>query len=405
MLWHLSWKNIWRNRLRSLIITAALCLGLIGGIFYIGLSNGLARQRVDQGIKTEVSDIQLHNPDFLINPEITQTISGADLLVASIDTMHTVAAAAARIRITCMAASATSGTGVNLYGIDPAGEKNVSDLHAKVIQGTFFESSARNPVLIGEKLARKLRVRLNSKIVLTFQDVNNSITGAAFKVAGIYKTYNARFDEMNVYVLSSDLYPLTGLPQSRAHEIAITLSDRKQLAPTVNALRSRFPSQQVQSWKEISSELALIDSMATTKAFIFLVIILFALSFGIINTMLMAVMERTREIGMLMAIGMKQRKVFFMILIETVLLCLCGGFCGAVIAGIIVSITSYTGLNFSFAADSLEKFGVSTMVYPSLNIALYIQITIAVIVTGVLSAIYPAVKALRLRPVEAIRKE
>jgi ABC-type lipoprotein release transport system permease subunit len=356
MLWLLSWKNIWRNKLRSLIILGALGLGLTGGVFYLAFSNSMGVQRVDEGIKTEVSDIQIHLPAYMDNPEISLTIPLADSLKQALAGMQNIEAVASRIKIGGMASSALSGAGVVVYGIDPEQEMRVTDLHTKVIQGSYIGAAGRNPVFIGEKLAQKLKVKLNSKIVLTFQDVNNSIVGGAFKVVGIYKTFNARFDEMNMFIRASDLRVLTGMEPSQVHEIACMVYNRKLFKLSVAAIQAHHPDLLVQSWKGISAELAMIDSMASTKVFIFIYIILFALSFGIINTMLMAVMERTREIGMLMAIGMKQSLVFAMIMLETVMLCSTGGIAGSTAAGIIVAITSKTGIHFTFASAAFQNY-------------------------------------------------
>ncbi|MDR2409657.1 MAG: FtsX-like permease family protein, partial [Bacteroidales bacterium] len=140
-------------------------------------------------------------------------------------------------------------------------------------------------------------------------------------------------------------------------------------------------------------------------SFIFVGIIMFALAFGIINTMLMAILERTKELGMLMAIGMNRKKVFSMIMIETIFLTIVGAIAGMVAGWILIQITGKTGLNFSSVGEGLESVGWSAIVYPTIDAFFFFGITLLVIVTGIISSIIPARKALNLNPVEAIRTD
>jgi len=139
--------------------------------------------------------------------------------------------------------------------------------------------------------------------------------------------------------------------------------------------------------------------------YIYISIFLLALSFGIINTMLMSVLERTRELGMLMAIGMNKKKVFQMIMLESVLLTLTGGMIGMIISALLINYYSVAGINLSMWAEGFEAIGYASIIYPSLSWSLFLGITLLVIITGILSSIWPARKALGLNPAEAIRHE
>ena len=140
-------------------------------------------------------------------------------------------------------------------------------------------------------------------------------------------------------------------------------------------------------------------------SYLLLIIILIAMAFGIINTMMMAVMERTRELGMLMAVGMNRMKVFLMIMLETVLLSIIGTIAGIILSATTIYYTGLYGINFSSWAEGYEAYGYSAIVYPSLYFDFYIGMTILVIITGIISSIYPARKALRFNPAAAIREE
>jgi len=271
--------------------------------------------------------------------------------------------------------------------------------------GVYLTDDARNAIVISQKIADKLKVRLRSKIVFTFQDAYGDMQSIAFRIGGIYKTSDGMFDEGNVFMRYDDVFDYTGLPSGAVHEAGILLPDLETCKIITPLLKNMFPGLDVQDWAELNPALALSMSYTDFMAVIILGIFLFALSFGIINTMLMAVLERTRELGMLGAIGMSKRKIFSMIMLETIFLTLLGSVVGIILGVATILPTIESGIDLTpFMGDQFEDFGFSSMVYPVLNSAMLIQTMVLVILAGILSAIYPARKALKLKPLEAIRE-
>jgi ABC-type antimicrobial peptide transport system permease subunit len=190
------------------------------------------------------------------------------------------------------------------------------------------------------------------------------------------------------------------------NEIAIVADDLEFVQELNDRYQSLFPSLSIRSWSEISPELAYMQEMAVMMMLFIIAIILFALAFGLVNTMLMSVFERTRELGMLMAVGMNRKKVFGMIMVETTFLTFMGAICGILISMITIQLFRTTGIDFSsVGGDSLNEFGFPSVVYPQLEPSFFISLMILVMITAILTSIYPAVKALRLKPAEAVRKE
>jgi ABC-type lipoprotein release transport system permease subunit len=405
MLLIIAWKNIWRNKVRSLIIMSAVVVGLFGGLFASALMKGMVLQRIKTAIENESANIQIHHKEFQLNRELNDTVPNFLSICQALDTSSQVASWSARLKITAMAASAAAGSGVMINGVDPEKEKRVTGIWKCISDssGNWFADNKKNGIVIGEKLASKLKIKLKSKLVLTFQAADQSVVSAAFKVVGIYKTQNTSFDERIVFVRNVDLRPIVGFQSGAAHEIAISLKDDEKNGQVKSMLLKTFPNQSIKSWKELMPELGLMADMTTQMLYIIMVIILLALCFGIINTMLMAVMERTREIGMLMAVGMNRLKVFYMIMLETIMLSLTGGLAGMAISGLIIHIYSNVGLDLTAFAKGLEQMGYSAMIYPNLETSFYIGLTILVIIAGIISSLIPARKALKLNPVEAIR--
>jgi len=247
--------------------------------------------------------------------------------------------------------------------------------------------------------------REGSKIILTFLDANGTQTGAAFRISGIFRTNNDFFEATSLFVPRDELLRLTGMQEGEYHRIIARLEDNDQTDKASAAVREALPGLEVMNWKQIQTDLAMIADYVNQIYGIFMLIILAALAFGIVNTMLMAVLERTRELGMLSAIGMNRRRVFGMIMLESIFLSIVGGFAGMAVSAVVIAITNHTGINLVKYAEGLEAFGYSAQLYPTIGADFFIMLTVMIVITGILSAIYPARKALQLNPVEALRGE
>lgn len=473
MIWSIAWKNIWRNKVRSLVVIFALIVGIFGAVMLVGIMEGWVAQRTYDMIHKEISHIQIHNPDYLNNEESKYIIKNIDKVRSIIASQPGVIAWSERVKFLCMAQSDWSSTGLILKGIDPEKEKKVSELNKSLKEGEFLTETQRLPsIILGEEAAKSLRLvnwevtdksiiscdenkisketlqklnllkgkrfrvekdfkdalkqtlsekeyrkyseflikhfsfyRLRSKITLTLPDSSGQFIYSTFRVKGIYKTSNTAFDAMNAFVDIHSLRSVAELPENFYHEIAILCTDNKSAISVAEDLKKKLPEYDVMSWKKISPELAMYSDFMKILDYIYVAIFLLALSFGIINTMLMSVLERTKELGMLMAIGMNKRKVFKMIMLESVLLTLTGAIIGMFISLFLIKYFGKTGINLSMWAEGFEAIGYSAVVYPSLSWDLFIGIIILVIITGILSSIWPARKALRLNPAEALRTD
>ena len=408
MIWIIAWKNIWRNRMRSFVVVLAIALGLAGGVFSAAVLKGTSDQRIREAVSRETSHVQIHNPAYVADNEVRCGIGkDGDRLGTILDTLKNVKAWSRRIKFMAMASSANAGTGVMIMGIEPEREKNVTEIHSLICDtcGSWFKAGKGIPVVVGEALVKKLKVHLNSKIILTFQDLQGNLTGGAFRICGIFRTSNSVFDEMNLFIKSDDIIPMLAADSSMVHEIAAVVRNPEALDQTMGDLKHLFPELLVQSWKEIDPLIGMMNDIMDLYLYLFMAIIMLALGFGIINTMLMAILERTRELGMLAAIGMNKARIFFMIMLESVFLSLTGGVIGIVLGSLLIWYTHSTGINLGSLAEGFEKIGYNPMLYPSLDGVFFVNLTIIVIVTGILASVYPARQALRLHPAEAIRND
>jgi ABC-type lipoprotein release transport system permease subunit len=473
MIWSVSWKNVWRSKIRSSVVITAFIIGVFGGLFTVAVMVGSMEQRVKLAIGNEVSHLQIHNPQYLENNELKYTINDFLSLQKSLEAQPNITAYSPRIKIMGMASTSGSASGILINGVDVEKERQVSGIANSIIDGAgnYFDDSRQKSIVIGEKLAKTLKLayymisdkdleelmnnkkfkeivplldtlknvryrtekdfevalgsvlgknktsrysfnikretikyKLNQKIVLSFQALDGHIAYDAFRIAGVYKTANTAFDGFNVYVRNIDIMPVANMAENQFNEIAVLLSSVKYDTQLASELKSKFPDLSIQTWDEILPEAGMYSKAMNYYLFIFMSIILLALGFGIVNTMLMAVLERVKELGMLMSIGMNKKRVFTMIMLETVFLSLIGAIAGMIISYVIIWYTGKHGIDLSaLYQEGLEAIGFSAHIFPKLGLSAFVELTLLVILTGIIASIYPARKALKLNPAEALR--
>ncbi len=468
MIWSIAWKNIWRNKVRSLVVIFAVLIGVFSGVFLVGFMTGWINQRIHDALHYEISHIQIHNPDYILNEELQFTISDYQKVEDSINATPGIQAYAPRVKIFGMAQTDWASAGLIITGIYPEKEKIVTDIHTKISAGEYFENEKGLPaIVLGSKAAENLKLlnyevteeklgsfdenlkeklrqisgqryrsrkefevalknalgieynkkdlynlinhfafyRLRAKITVTLQNMQGELVFETFRLKGIFDTSNDMFDGTTAFVIADDLKRLLNFKETDYHEIAILTKDKNEAVNVASVLKRKLPEENVMSWKEISPDLSYYNDFMKILDFIYVGIFLLALSFGIINTMLMAVLERVKELGMLMAIGMNKIRVFVMIMLESVMLTFVGAFFGMLISGILINYLGKTGINLSMWAQGLEAMGYASIIYPAISFDFYIGVSLLVITTGILSSIWPARKALQLNPVEALRTE
>lgn len=402
LLLKIAWRNVWRNSLRSFVVIASIAIGIWAGVFVLGLSTGLNNQRQQTAIDNTLSHIQIHNPEFIKDFNVQYRIPDGNAVHDELATNPNVKVFTERVILTGMISSANGVYAARISGVNPETEVQVTTLHEKLLEGEYLSGIKRNPVVISQRMAKKLNVKMRSKVVLTFQKDDGEIVAGAFRVAGIYKTISSRDDELNIYTQATDLHRLLD-QENGYHEIAILLNDFDAIQSQTKSLQAEFPSLLIRPWDVVSPELGYANQMMSQLLYLFIAIILFALSFGIINTMLMAVLERNRELAMLMSIGMNKPHVFAMIVYETVFISMIGGPLGVLLGYASITYYGIEGIDLSVVSEGLENFGVGSMVYTELDSIFYVNVTIMVLISALLSSIYPAWKALNVNPAEGVR--
>ena len=398
----IAWRNIWRNKLRSLVVIISIIFGLLGGIIMIAMSYGLNEERMNNAVDTYLSHIQIHNNSFSEDYNIKHTIDNLNLIEEALNNDERVISYTKRIVLNGMLSNSNGSYGIQVKGVDPDTEIKVTNTYDKIIDGEYFKSKRDNTILVGKKLADRLNLKLKSKVVITFQDENYELTSLLFRVEGIFRSGNSRYDETNVFVKNISI--IKNLPLfSGYHEIPILLNDINLRGEVKEDLIPISTNNIVEGWDDISKELAYANEMLAAVLYIFMMIILSGLSFGVINTMLMAILERKKEIGMLMSIGMDRYKIFLMISIETIFLSMIALPFGLILSYVIVEYYSVVGIDLSIVEAGLENFGVGTRLYFKVPNEEYFIVSFMVLIISIVSSIFPSIRALKINPVEATK--
>lgn len=383
-----------------MVIIVAIALGLWAGVFASAFVVGMMQEKVESIIRLEMSDFQIHHPEYRDELDVRMVIDDSKAIANVIRTKEGVIGVSERILANAMINSASQNGAVQVVGIDPAKEAVVSEIDQYLDTGAYFEGIKRNPIYLSQRVAEKYNLRVRSKVVLTVQDVDREISAASFRVVGIFNTNNGPFDEGRVYVRHSDLQGLVGTHE--AHQIATLLNDHDSAEVTASRFAKKYSDLEVLPWLDLATGMRMIIEMTDTYTYYIVGIIMLALLFSIVNTMLMAVLERVRELGMLMAVGMNKLRIFSMILLETMMLAFIGGPVGLILSYLSISYFNHAGIHLGTSV--YEDMGFASVIYPDLDAGSYMGVSIMVVGMAILAASYPALKALKLKPAEAIRK-
>ncbi len=304
--------------------------------------------------------------------------------------------------------SGAASAPVQVLAVDPEREAQVFKAPRRMHEGTFDSTG----ITLGLKLAEQLGAGLGDRVVLTFQDLRGEIHSSLYQVSGIYDGISNLVEGIQVYVPLAELAPeLLGTADSLrqpmvAHQIHFRVRNLDSLDQTVSELTAAVAnpgSSVLRTWRAISPDLRYADEVLAQSLLLFMAVILFAMAFGILNTMLMAILERTRELGMLMAIGMTRRKVFRLVVLETLLLSFAGLPLGLLLGHLTIAVTSRTGISLAGVEKGMAELGLQSTIYPVPVPEYFLPVALLVAVLGLLSSLYPARKALKLNPIESMR--
>ncbi len=404
----IAFRNIFRHRRRTVLTTLTMFGGFTLCSFSIAWMDGSYSNVIDLFTRNQMGHIQIHHPEYLDRPALYRTVDDFESVGRALDGIAGIEAWAPRVFAAGLASVGDKSTGVRIIGVDPARETAATRLDKKIIDGPGFSGEphearvARAEALLGKGLAKRLHAGIGDEVVIVSQGADGSIANALYSVAGLIDSGDDLSDQASLYLRIGDAQELLVI-EGRVHELAIvsgSIRGLDRLALRIKEAVAR-PGLAVETWREFAR--SFYDAMRAdqTGAWISIVIVVMLVAFGVLNTVLMNVLERTREYGLLRAVGTKPAQIFRLVIVEVVVMALV-----SVIVGFIISFALNYGLSFKGMPMpvSIEYGGVTfSEMYTEVNVRSYVIPLLCVVLSAMFISVFPAVKAARTRPAEAMR--
>jgi putative ABC transport system permease protein len=401
----MAWRNVWRNRRRSLLTVGAIALGLAFNIFMRGIGDGFHDQMVDNSVRAEIGHIQIHRSGYRDDPGLNKTLPEPERVAQAVRSLPSLRGYSLRVLGSGLASTTENSSGVQILGVDPAQEQSVTTIQNAIVQGRYLDGGMQRPILLGERLATRLKTSLDDKVVLLVQAADGSMGAQLFRVAGIFRSGAPEMDEGVVFILRSDAQTLFALGD-RITEAALLLESSRQVPSALDALNTSLTGEPIEVLPWWKVEPFLQQFIQIDDAFFYIIVLIFfiVISIGILNTIMMSIFERIREFGVMMALGTKPRQIIKLVVEEALALGLVGIVAGSLIGSALTQYFARHGINLSSFSAGAAALGItSSRVYSELTVANLVYSNLAVLAVVMLVALYPAFHAARLRPVEAIR--
>jgi len=399
----LAWRNLWRNYRRTLIMLLAIGLGVWAMVFMNALMRGMTDQMVVNGLKVLPGEVQVHHRDYRADPSVVNSMPMPEGDLLNVLESPPVAAWTARVRVPAVIASERDSRGVTLLGVDPAGEAALGSAPDTIVEGRFLTDASDRGLVIGASLARRLETDLGKRVVIMSQDPDNNVADRGMRVVGIYRARLEGTEDQFVFGGRTVVQDLLGIP-GQVSEVAATGRDYRRVERWFPAVAAATGDDlEALDWFKLDTFLGSMLAVQDGFTLIFMVVVFVALSFGLVNTLVMAVFERTREIGLMQALGMRPGLILFQVLLESLFLLLLGLGAGNLLAWVTI-VPLQDGIDISSVAEGMEMMGMGTVLYPSLLVSDMLMSTAVVVILGLLASLLPAWRAARLDPIRALTK-
>jgi ABC-type lipoprotein release transport system permease subunit len=403
----MAWRNIWRNPRRSILTVCAITFASVLLVFMLSFQFGSYETMINTSVKISTGHLQVQAEKYLEKKSIRYTIPDPDIITAVLNVIPDVAAYTLRGQAFSLISSEDRTYGAVVTGIDPQREAKVSRIKKLMRQGNFLTEHDVNQAVVGRLLAKNLRVTIGDELTLLGQGRDGSIAATVMQVKGIFGSGIDEFDRSTLQIPLSTFQEVFSMDHA-VHEVVViakSLSDVSEIKAEIQAALSdldKGKSLKTLDWQELMPGLRQAIEMDLVSGLIFYGLLLIVVAFSILNTFLMAIFERKKEFGVMMAIGTTPRRMTKVLLIESMTMTVIGIAIGIMLG---IGITYYFqlyGIDFAAGSELLSQFGITGRIYPKLSLLSVSIGPFMVLFFTFISALYPALKVRRLRPVEAM---
>ncbi len=406
----MSWRNVWRNWRRTVIAVIAIALGLAFILIFDGMLGGMDEALHGKQVRLQGGHVQVHAPGYRekMHRSPLLPLSNPDALAQAAQAQPEAVAVAQRIRTGGMVSSREATMPVAIIGIQPEQETPaVSMVAEKVAEGRYLQGDDQDVLLIGDALAQRLEVGVGDRVTLVGRATHEQMRRRTMTIVGIYDLDIKAIEEAQVFVSLPEAQTLFDL-RDQATEIGVYLEEVGQEAAVVERLQPALPGYEVDAWDTLDPTTRELMAIEDQVMGAFGLVILSIAGIGILNLMLMAVFERTREIGILGAMGLKRWETMVLFLLEGVLIGLLGALIGCLLGGVMaiyfgrvgIDIMSLYGTDLSDMSEFMGLLG--DRLYFKIGLDVFVERTLTVAIIAALASLYPAWQASRQEPAEAL---
>lgn len=404
----MAWRNIWRNPRRTILTICAIAFASLLLVFMLSFQFGSYETMINTSVKIHTGHLQIQADAYQAKKNMRLVVPNPVKIAGILDAMPNIEAYTFRGQAFSLISSNERTYGGVVTGIDPDHEAGVSRLKSLIRQGEFLSSDDMNQALVGKLLAKNLRVKIGDELTVMGQGRDGSIAATVVKVKGIYSSGIDEFDRASIHIplkTFQEVYTMQGA----VHEVVVIADSLRNLDTLKRTIKANLSSLNLKKpltvldWNELMPGLRQSIEMDLISGLIFYLLLVLVVAFSILNTFLMAIFERTREFGVLMAIGTTPGRLTKVLLIESMSMTFVGIVAGIIVGSMITVYFQSHGIEISGASELLSQFGITGRMYPKLSLLSAVSGPLAVLIITFFAALYPALKVRRMRPVEAMR--
>lgn len=401
----LAWRNIWRQKRRTWLTALAMIFSNVLLIFMISLQFGSYDMMINNTLRMFSGQIQVQRDGYQAGQKMRQSMEGIRELASSIRQQFPLASVAARANAFVLVSSEDRSFGTRIVGVEPANEPGVSTIPGLLTDGRYLKDADAAEIVIGSVMARNLNVKVGDELTFLGSGLDGSFAAGVVSVVGIFDSGSQDFDR-SLAELPLGYFQDVFAMGNAGHVIAVSVADLKTVPAMLGPLRSIIGSQDelvVLDWETLMPGLKQAIQADMASAWFMYAVLIILVAFSVLNTQLMSVLERTREFGVIMALGIKPRRLALLVLLETFLMALLGLVVGVLLGSLLSGYFAQTGFAYPGMDELAAKFNMPPVVYPSLAPISVMLGPMVVFVFCLFAAVYPALKLFVLRPVEAMR--
>ena len=394
----LGWRNLWRHRRRNVMLLSAIVLAVAFVLLANSLLRGWQAQMLDTVVANLTGHVKVLAPGYRDDPSIQR---GFEIPAEYQPVVPGMEGWTSRVRVPGVILSERDTRGVMLVGVDPAQELAISFLADVTVEGEYLQSPADRRVLIGAALAEQLETRVGRRIVLMTQGSDGRNREAGYRIAGIYRASSAGLEKAFAFTGREVLQDL--LDSRAVTELSVRLQENGQRTVARESLQRQFGEQEASTWDELEPMAASMYRFADTAMLIWFSVMMTALAFGLVNTLVTAVMERTRELGMLRAIGMQPGVLLLQVVMESLMIVSLGVVLGIGLGMLAVQALS-GGIDLSQWTAGIESYYMGSVLVPVLLPYDIVRVLALSLLFGLVASAFPAWRAVRVEPLDAMRR-